>query len=87
MKGREDWKRYYNNSVIVPTCDTDIIREAAREANAYVSMGITERDPIKISEIKIRGLIVCVLIILVVVLIMFVIYKIWFPEVKSIADI
>lgn len=46
MEGREDWKRYYDNSVIVPSCDTDIIGEAAREANAYVSMGITERDPI-----------------------------------------
>lgn len=43
MEGREDWKRYYNNSVIVPTCDTDIIGEAAREANAYVSMGINRK--------------------------------------------
>lgn len=44
MKGREDWKRYYDNSVIVPSKDTDIIGEAARAANAYVCIGITERD-------------------------------------------
>lgn len=46
MQGREDWKRYYDGSVIVPSADTDRIGEAAREANAYVCIGITERDAV-----------------------------------------
>lgn len=46
MEGREDWKRYYDNSVIVPSNDTEILGNAAMEAEAYVCMGITERDPI-----------------------------------------
>lgn len=44
MAGREDWKRYYDNSVIVPGADTELIGAAAREAGAYVCMGVTERD-------------------------------------------
>lgn len=44
MEGREDWKRYYDNSVIVPSNDTDIIGQAAKEARVYVTIGITERD-------------------------------------------
>ncbi len=44
MKGREDWKRYYDNSVIVPSSDTDILGEAAKQAGVYVTIGITERD-------------------------------------------
>lgn len=44
MEGREDWKRYYDNSVIVPSNDTDIIGQAAKEAGVYVTIGITERD-------------------------------------------
>ncbi|MDD2217750.1 MAG: carbon-nitrogen hydrolase family protein [Eubacteriales bacterium] len=44
MEGREDWKTYYDNSVIVPSADTDRIAEAARDAGAYVCMGITERS-------------------------------------------
>lgn len=43
-EGRKDWKVYYDNSVIVPSADTDRIAKAAGEANAYVSIGITERD-------------------------------------------
>lgn len=46
MQGREDWKRYYDGSVIVPSEDTDRIGEAARAANAYVCIGITERDAV-----------------------------------------
>lgn len=43
-EGRKDWKVYYDNSVIVPSADTDRIAKAAGDANAYVSIGITERD-------------------------------------------
>lgn len=43
-EGRKDWKVYYDNSVIVPSADTDRIARAAGKAHAYVSLGITERD-------------------------------------------
>ncbi|MBK5242742.1 carbon-nitrogen hydrolase family protein [Clostridium sp.] len=43
-EGRKDWKVYYDNSVIVPSDDTDRIAKAAGEVHAYVSIGITERD-------------------------------------------
>lgn len=43
-EGRKDWKVYYDNSVIVPSSDTDRIAKAAGEAHAYVSIGITEKD-------------------------------------------
>ena len=43
-EGRIDWKRYYDNSVLVPSEDTERVGQAAKEAGAYVSLGITERD-------------------------------------------
>lgn len=42
--GRQDWKVYYDNSVVVPGEETQLLGEAAKEAGAYVSIGITERD-------------------------------------------
>ena len=42
--GREDWKRYYDNSVVVPGPETARLGDAAKRARAYVSIGITERD-------------------------------------------
>ena len=44
MEGRYDWKRYYDNSMIVPSPDTDLIGSAAAKAHVYVSIGVTERD-------------------------------------------
>lgn len=44
--GREDWKRYYDASVVVPGPETERLGEAAKEAGAYVSIGITERDAV-----------------------------------------
>jgi len=44
--GRRDWQRYYENSVLVPGPETEKIGKAAREAKAYVVIGITERDRI-----------------------------------------
>ena len=41
--GRLDWKVYYDNSVVVPSEDTDRLADAAAQAGAYVSIGITER--------------------------------------------
>ena len=44
MEGREDWKIFYDNSVVVPSKDTDEIGKAAKKVGAYVGIGITERD-------------------------------------------
>lgn len=42
--GRKDWKGYYDNSILVPGPETERIAQAAKEAHAYVSMGVSERD-------------------------------------------
>ena len=42
--GRKDWKVYYDNSIVVPGEETDILAKAAKEAHAYVSLGFSERD-------------------------------------------
>ena len=42
--GRKDWKVYYDNSILVPGEETKALGEAAREAKAYVSIGVSERD-------------------------------------------
>ena len=39
--GRADWKRYYDGSIVVPGAETAALGEAAREAGAYVSIGIS----------------------------------------------
>lgn len=44
MEGRLDWKRYYQNSVIVPSDVTELLENAAREHGVYLSIGVTERD-------------------------------------------
>ena len=44
--GRKDWKRYYDNSILCPGPETEILGQAAKEANAYVSIGVSERDPL-----------------------------------------
>lgn len=41
--GRKDWKVYYENSILVPGPETDAIGKAAKEAGAYVSVGVSER--------------------------------------------
>lgn len=43
-QGREDWLRYWQNSVAVPGETTSALAAAAREAAAYVCAGIVERD-------------------------------------------
>lgn len=45
-EGRSDWKIYYDNSVLVPGPETKLLGDAAKAANAYVSIGITERDAV-----------------------------------------
>ena len=44
--GRKDWKMYYDNSILVPGIETECIGKAAKEAKAYVSIGVSERDPV-----------------------------------------
>lgn len=43
-EGREDFKRYYNSAIVVPGPDTERIGKAAKEAGAYVSIGVIEKD-------------------------------------------
>ena len=42
--GRKDWKLYADNSIVVPGAETEQIGRAAKAANAYVSLGVSERD-------------------------------------------
>lgn len=44
--GREDFKRYYDSSVLVPSETTEILANAALENGVYLSMGCTEKDGI-----------------------------------------
>lgn len=44
--GRKDWKLYYDNSIVVPGEETETIALAAKEAHAYVSIGVSERDAV-----------------------------------------
>ena len=41
--GRVDWKRYYDNSILIPGNETEKLSAAARKAGAYVSIGVSER--------------------------------------------
>ena len=43
-EGRKTWKRYWDNSVDVPGPVCDAIGKAAQEADAYVAIGVMERD-------------------------------------------
>lgn len=42
--GRKNWKRYYDGSILVPGPETELLGAAAKDAGAYVSIGISERD-------------------------------------------
>ena len=56
-EGRLTWERYWANSVDVPGPTTERLGEAAREANAYLAMGVIERD----SQFS-RGTLYCTLL-------------------------
>ncbi|MCH4171713.1 MAG: carbon-nitrogen hydrolase family protein [Lactobacillus sp.] len=43
-KGRQDWQLYYNNSIIVPGPETNQLGELAKASQAYLSIGVSERD-------------------------------------------
>ena len=42
--GRKDWMRYYENSILVPGPETEALGQAARDAGAWLSIGVSERD-------------------------------------------
>ena len=42
--GRKDWMKYYDNSILVPGKETEMLGKAAKAANSYVSIGVSERD-------------------------------------------
>ena len=42
--GKKRWERYWRNSVEIPSEATSKIGEAARKAQAYVAVGVVERD-------------------------------------------
>jgi nitrilase len=43
-EGRQTWQRYFANAVDIPSTATERIGEAAQAANAYVVIGVIERD-------------------------------------------
>lgn len=45
-KGRKDWKLYYDNSIVIPGKETDILAKIAKESNSFLSIGVSERDSI-----------------------------------------
>lgn len=45
--GREDWMRYYNASLLAGGPEFEALSRAAVKANAYISMGFSERDAVK----------------------------------------
>jgi nitrilase len=45
-EGREMLLRYWENSITVPGPETQLIAQAAKHANAYVVIGVTEKDTI-----------------------------------------
>ena len=56
-EGRQTWERYWENSIEVPSPDTEILGAAAQEAEVFLAMGVIERD----SEYS-RGTLFCSLI-------------------------
>lgn len=45
-EGRKDWKMYYDNSILIPGPETEMLGKAARKAHAYLSIGVSERDAV-----------------------------------------
>lgn len=44
--GREDWKIYYDNSLLFDGPEIDLLVEKAKQHKLYLSMGYSERDPL-----------------------------------------
>ena len=46
QKGREDWKRYYDNSILASGEEIKLLCDAAKKYGVYLSMGYSERDAV-----------------------------------------
>lgn len=44
--GRADWKRYADNSIVIPGPESDALAAAAKECGVYLSIGVSERDAV-----------------------------------------
>ena len=44
--GREDWKRYYDNSVFADGAEIQVLKDLAKKYRVYLSMGYSERDKV-----------------------------------------
>jgi nitrilase len=42
--GRLLWQRYWDNTIEVPSADTELLGKVAREAGIYLAIGVIERD-------------------------------------------
>lgn len=42
--GRSDWKHYYDASIVVGDAEFQALADAAQKADAYISLGFSERD-------------------------------------------
>jgi len=42
--GRKTWERYWDNCIMVPSPDTKVLGEAAKENNVYLAIGVIEKD-------------------------------------------
>lgn len=45
-EGREDWKNYYDNSILADGEEMQLIAEAVKKHNVYLSLGYSERDSV-----------------------------------------
>lgn len=45
-EGRRDWKRYYDASILAGGEEAQALAEAAKKHGVYLSIGISERDPV-----------------------------------------
>jgi nitrilase len=43
-EGRDTWQRYWDNGVMIPSKETDILCEAAKEHKVFLAMGVIEKD-------------------------------------------
>ena len=45
-KGREDWAKYYNASMVAGGSEFDLLADAAKRTGTYISIGFSERDAV-----------------------------------------
>jgi nitrilase len=56
-EGRKTWERYWENCIEIPSQDTDILGESAKDNNIFLAMGVIEKD----NEYS-RGTLYCTLV-------------------------